>query len=192
MKDRLSDYIPLRDVPLALAHSILWFVMLWAFDYPVDDRLGIVVAGYLSLWLSRLIISNLVSFVLRRLHQYALRVVGRESLELIIEESTINVSARARAIVVVLALAIVSATLGLSFVAIPPIVDYAGLTTLGSYFTLGAWVLLGVSAVTLSVLFTLSFKGWSMIEAGLQEPQIPVIRIEQSRGLLKRFGVLAA
>ena len=190
MTYRLSEYISIRDVPLALAHSILWFVALWAVDYPIDERLGVVIAGYISLWLSRLVVSNLVSFVLKRLYQYALRVVGQESFELI-EKSVTNLSS-IRTVAVVLMLAVVSAILGLSFVVIPPIAVYVGLTSLGSYFTLGAWVLLGASSVTLFGLFALSFKGWSMIEAGLREPQVPVIQIEQSQGLLKRFGVLTA
>ena len=72
-----------------------------------------------------------------------------------------------------------------------PIIDYAGLTSLGFYFTFLSWILLAVSSLSLCGMFAMSFKGWSKIEAGLREPQMPVIQIEQSQGLLKRFGVLA-
>ena len=95
MGDRLSKYIPLRDVPLALAYSILWFVALGLFGYPTDERVGIVLIAYISLLVSRLVIANLVALVMGRLYQYALRVVGRERFKLI-EESTIMQNRGAR------------------------------------------------------------------------------------------------
>ena len=191
MGDRLSKYIPLRDVPLALAYSILWFVALGLFGYPTDERVGIVLIAYISLLVSRLVIANLVALVLGRLYQYALRVVGRERFKLI-EESTIVQSRRARVTLAVLVLNVVLIISGLTFVAMLPIIDYAGLTSLGSYFTFLSWILLAVSSLTLCGMFAMSFKGWSKIEAGLREPQMPIIQIEQSQGLLKRFGVLAS
>ena len=190
MGDRLSKYIPLRDVPLALAYSILWFVALGLFGYPTDERVGIVLIAYISLLVSRLVIANLVALVLGRLYQYALRVVGRERFKLI-EESAIMQSRLARVTLAVLVLNVVLVISGLTFVAMLPIIDYAGLTSLGSYFMLLSWILLAVSSLTLCGMFAMSFKGWSKIEAGLREPQMPIIQIEQSQGLLKRFGVLA-
>ena len=191
MGDRLSKYIPLRDVPLALAYSILWFVALGLFGYPTDERVGIVLIAYISLLVSRLVIANLVALVLGRLYQYALRVVGRERFKLI-EESAIMQSRLARVTLAVLVLNVVLVISGLTFVAMLPIIDYAGLTSLGSYFMLLSWILLAVSSLTLCGMFAMSFKGWSKIEAGLREPQMPIIQIEQSQGLLKRFGVLAS
>ena len=73
-----------------------------------------------------------------------------------------------------------------------PVIDYMGVTSLGVYFTSVSWILLAVSSLILFGMFAMSFKGWSKIEAGLREPQMPIIQIEQSQGLLKRFGVLAS
>ena len=160
MGDRLSKYIPLRDVPLALAYSILWFVALGLFGYPTDERVGIVLIAYISLLVSRLVIANLVALVLGRLYQYALRVVGRERFKLI-EESAIMQSRRARATLAVLVLNVVLVISGLTFVAMLPIIDYAGLTSLGSYFMLLSWILLAVSSLTLCGMFAMSFTGWS-------------------------------
>ena len=190
MGDRLSKYIPLRDVPLALAYSILWFVALGLFGYPTDERVGIVLIAYISLLVSRLVIANLVALVMGRLYQYALRVVGRERFKLI-EESTIMQNRGARVALTVLVLNVVLAISGLSFVAMLPVIDYMGVTSLGVYFTSVSWILLAVSSLILFGMFAMSFKGWSKIEAGLREPRMPVIQIEQSQGLLKRFGVLA-
>ena len=90
-------------------------------------------------------------------------------------------------------MAIVSVIFGLSFVVIPPMVNYMGITPLAPHFTMGAWILLGVSAIALSVLIARSFWGWSRVKAGMREPQqIPGIGIERSQSLLKRLGFTAA
>lgn len=190
---RLSKFVSFREVPLALVYSILWFVALGVFGYPEDERLGIVLIAYLTLWVSRLTVNALLTFAFKRLHIYALSIVGQEGIEAIAESGIVERSSGARAFLVVLALAVVSVMFGLSIVVIPPVVGYMGVTPLGSYFTLIAWVLLGVSAVALSTLVARSFWGWSRVKAGFREPQqVPVIGIEQSQGLLKRFGFSTA
>ena len=191
MKRILSEYIPLRHAPLALGYSTLWVIALGVFGYPTDEVLAVIVIAYLTMLVSRLVIANLVALVIGRLYQYALRVVGRERFKLI-EESAIMQSRLARVTLAVLVLNVVLVISGLTFVAMLPIIDYAGLTSLGSYFMLLSWILLAVSSLTLCGMFAMSFKGWSKIEAGLREPQMPIIQIEQSQGLLKRFGVLAS
>ena len=191
MKRILSEYIPLRHAPLALGYSTLWVIALGVFGYPTDEVLAVIVIAYISLLVSRLVIASLVALVLGRLYQYALRVVGRERFKLI-EESAIMQSRLARVTLAVLVLNVVLVISGLTFVAMLPIIDYAGLTSLGSYFMLLSWILLAVSSLTLCGMFVMSFKGWSKIKAGLREPRMPVIQIEQSQGLLKRFGVLAS
>ena len=188
MKDRLSEYVPLRDVPLTLAHSILWFVALWVVDYPIDERLGIVVIGYLALWLSRLVVSNLMSLVLERLHQHALRVVDRAGIELP-EEPTVETSGIARASLVLFVLAMALVIFGVSFAAIPPIAGYVGLTSLGFYFNLAAWVLLGLSALTLTILFAMAFIVLALVDSMSHNPQIPLHPIERSQGWIRQIAV---
>ena len=188
MKDRLSEYVPLRDVPLALAHSVLWFVALWAIDYPIDERLGIIVIGYLALWLARFVVSNLVSLVLERLHQYALRVVDRAGIEMP-DEPTVEMSGTARALLGLFALAMVLVILGVSFAAIPPIANYVGLTSLGFYFNLAAWVLLGLSALTLTILFAMVFIVLALVNSMSHNPQIPLYPIERSQGWIRQIAV---
>ena len=191
--NRITEYTSFRDVPLALAYSILWFVALGIFGYPENERLGIVIVAYLALWVSRLAVNALLGFAFKRLHMYALSVVGQEGLDAIAESGIVERSPIARASLLALVLAVLSAMLGLSLVAIPPAIAYMGATPLGSPFTLGAWILLGVSSVSLSCLLAVSFWGWSRIKAGIREPQqAPIIGIKQSQGYLKRLGFSAA
>ena len=192
--ERLSEYISFRDVRLALAYSILWFIALGVFGYPENERLGIVIVAYLALWVSRLIVNALLGFAFKRLHIYALSIVGQERLDAIAEsEPAMELDSSVRAYFVGLALAIMSTILGLSLVAIPPMVGYMGATSLGLPFTVIAWLTLGVSAVTLSYLVAVPFWGWSRIKAGMREPQqAPIIEIKQSQGYLRRFGFAAA
>ena len=192
--NRITEYTSFRDVPLALAYSILWFVALGIFGYPENERLGIVIVAYIALWVSRLAINALLGFAFKRLHMYALSIVGHEGLDAIAEsEPGMELDASVRAYFVGLALAIVSAIQGLSLVAIPPVVGYMGATPLGLPFTVIAWLLLGVSAVALSYLVAIPFWGWSRIKAGIREPQqAPIIGIKQSQGYLKRLGFSAA
>ena len=159
MKRILSEYIPLRHVPLALGYSTLWVVALGVFGYPTDEVLAVTVIAYLAMLVSRLVIANLVARVMGRLYQYALRVVGRERFKLI-EESTIVQSRRARVTLAMLVLNVVLVISGLTFVAMLPIIDYAGLTSLGFYFTFLSWILLAVSSLSLCGMFAMSFKGW--------------------------------
>lgn len=190
---RLSNSVSFREAPLALVYSILWFVALGVFGYPEDERLGVVLIAYLMLWISRLIVKALLGFAFKRLHMYALSIVGQEGLDAIAESGIVERSSSARAFLVGLALAIVSVIFGLSIVAIPPIVGYMGVMPLGSYFTLIAWILLVVSAAALSSLVARSFWGWSRVKAGFREPQqVPGIGIERSQGLLKRLGFSTA
>ena len=190
---RLSESVSFREVPLALVYSILWFVALGVFGYPEDERLGIVLIAYLTLWVSRLAVNALLGFVFERLHMYALGIVGQEGLDAIAESGIVERSSSARAFLAALALAILSVIFGLSIVAIPPVIGYMGITPLGSYFMPIAWILLGVSVIALSGLVARSFWGWSRVKAGFREPQqAPVIGMEESQGLLKRLGFSTA
>ena len=126
MKNKLPEYIPLRDVKLVLWHSVLWFLALGIFGYPGDERLGIVLIAYLALWTSRLIVTTLVRLVTERLHKVVLRAVGQERFDQFIEDSVSNPSAGFSVGLIVFVLAVAAVILGASFVAIPPVAGYFG------------------------------------------------------------------
>ena len=81
MRTKLAEYLSLRDVPLALGYSTLWFVGLWVVEYPVYDSLGIIILAYITLWASRLAFSHSLNFLAQRLN----RAVSRAADELGIE-----------------------------------------------------------------------------------------------------------
>jgi len=180
MKDIVSEYMPLRDVPLALVHSVVWFVCLGIFGYPEDERLGVVIIAYLTLLVSRLIVAKILALLGDWLRRYALKVAGDIGIELL-EDPAMDQNGLL-AVVWLSVLAAIFATLGLSFVAATPIVAYMGLTSLGFHFSLVAWIMLGLAALILSMLFAVGFIAWSVIKSVSQNP------IERSLGLLKRFA----
>ena len=78
---RSTGKIMARELLLSFVYTTIWFVILFAVSYPVDQWVGIVVIAYVSLCLSRVLIANLAVFLLTRLHEYGSQMAARMGIE---------------------------------------------------------------------------------------------------------------
>ena len=166
MRTKLAEYLSLRDVPLALGYSTLWFVGLWVVEYPVYDSLGIIILAYITLWASRLAFSHSLNFLAQRLN----RAVSRAADELGIEmpdEQTIRANMSARALIIVAALLIstIAAMLGASFALLVAAVSLMGLPSLGAGFTIAGLALLVSGLAAVGAFFILAYTRLSRLQA---------------------------
>ena len=156
MKRKIAEYISFRDVPLAIACSAIWFVVLWAVGYSTDERIGVVVIAYAALWSARLIINALALFTLGRLHSLALRKADELGVE-IPEEPSPAATTIARAAAGVFLLAMLLAIVGMSVAATVPIVPAVGLPPLAAGFGVFGWMAFGFGAFVLAAFFGVPF-----------------------------------
>ena len=156
MKRKIAEYISFRDVPLAIACSAIWFVVLWAVGYSTDERVGVVVIAYAALWSARLIINALALFTLRRLHSLALRKADELGVE-IPEEPSPAIATTARAAAGVFLFATLASIVGMSVAATVPIAAAVGLPPLAAGFGVFGWTALGIGAFVLAAFFGVPF-----------------------------------
>ena len=174
----------LRDFPLALAYCAVCGSALWISNHPVEDWVLTSLIGYVSLWLSRLIIVNLVAFALRRLRDHGLQMVERFGMD-------VEVSGRlgpiAVTLVVIVALAVVAVILGLALTAAALVIFYSGLTPLPTGFTLAGAAMLGIGAIVLLTFFALSLMLFAGAEAQLNKLGTRVSQIERSEQVVSNL-----
>lgn len=166
MKTKLTEYLPLRDVPLALGYSTLWFVGLWVAGYPVEDSLGVIVSAYITFWASRLAAAHSLNFLAQQLNRVVLRTADELGIEMP-DEQTIraNMSARALVIVAALLIATIAAMLGASFALLVAAVSLIGLPSLGAGFTIAGLALLVVGLAAVGAFFILAHARLSKLQA---------------------------
>ena len=153
-----------RDVPFALAYYAVCISALWISDYPVDDWILTTLVGYVSLWLSRLIIVNLVASGLRRLRDYGLQIVERFGMDV---EVSGRLGPLAKTLVAIVTLAVVAVMLGLALTVSALTIPYLGLTPLASEFALYGLAMLVAGVFTLMNFFGFSFILFAGAEAFL-------------------------
>ncbi len=156
MKHRVSEYVSFRDVPLAIVHSVAWFVVLWAVGYPTDERIGVALIAYIALWTSRMIINALALSALKRLHSLALRKADELGVA-IPEEPSPAIATTARAVVAVFLLAMLSAIVGMSIIAAVPIVVLVGLPPLAIGFGVVGGIAFGAGALVFAAIVGVPF-----------------------------------
>ena len=188
MKDKLSEFVPLRDTPLALVYSLLWLVALWAFQTPADERIVVCVLAYTTLWMSRLVVANLVEFLLSRLYRYTLRVADTWGIE-VPDDTYVELSPGARIVLALFVIAAVSGITGLAFSIMTPIGYVMGLSPLGGYFNIAGWVLLGLGALILTILFVVAFATFAVADSLTYDPKIPLNRIERTQVQIRQLAV---
>ena len=151
MKFRISEYSPFRDIPLALVCAAIWAVVLWAAEYPMEERAGVVAIAYVALWASRWAVNALALFTLRRLNRLALRKADELGVE-IPQEPSRAVATFARAAAGAFLLAMLLAIVGMSAAATVPIVSAVGLPPLDAGFGVFGWAAFGIgSSVLLAI-----------------------------------------
>ena len=156
MKHKISEYISFRDVPLALVCSTIWFVVLWAANYPEDERVGVAIVGYVALWASRWAVNALALFTLRRLNRLALRKADEFGVE-IPQEPSPAVATFARAAAGAFLFAMILAIVGMSAAATVPIAAAVGLPPLAAGFGVFGWTAFGVGASVLLAIVGVPF-----------------------------------
>lgn len=165
MKTRRPEYLPLRDVPLALVYSALWFVGLWVVEYPAYESVGVIILAYITLWVSRLVVYHSLDFLARRLHRATLLTADRLGVE-IPDEQTILANMGARLVLVALALLIaaVATILGASFILLVGAVSLTGLQPLGVGFSIAGLLLLCAGLGVVIVFYTRSYARLSKLQ----------------------------
>ena len=156
MKFRISEYNPFRDIPLALVCAVIWAVVLWAAEYPMDERAGVVAIAYVALWASRWAVNALALFTLRRLNRLAQRKADEFGVE-IPQEPSRAVATIARAAAGAFLFAMLLAIVGMSVVATVPIAAAVGLPPLAAGFGAFGWTALGVGASVLAAIVGVPF-----------------------------------
>lgn len=165
MKNKLKGIIPIRDAPLALVCATIWIVVLWLAAYPIEEGVGVAVLSYIALWASRLAVSSLMVFLSNRLRARALRTADKLGIELPNEVKLADINGIATAVALGLITATVAAIVGLSLIAILPIIPAVGLTPLGSVFVIVGWVAFAGGALALAAFFVSSFALYARAEA---------------------------
>lgn len=156
MRNKISELVPTRDVPLALICATVWFLVLWLVNYPADESVGVAIVAYIALWASSMIINGLALFALRRLHSLALRKADELGVA-IPEEPTPAITPAARLAVVALLLAMFLAIIGLSLIATVPIVAWVGLPPLAAGFGMVGGIAFIAGALVLAMIFGVPF-----------------------------------
>lgn len=184
MKTRLAEYLPLRDVPLALGYSTLWFVGLWVADYPVADSLGVIVFAYITFWASRLVTAHSLNFFAQRLNRAVLRMTDELGIEMPDEQTILaNMGARALSIFAALIIATIAAIIGASFALLIAVVSLMGLPSLGDGFTIAGLALLVSGLAAIGAFFILA-------HARLSKLQTSPDSVSNSK-INERFGYIA-
>ena len=166
MKTRRPEYLPLRDVPLALVYSALWFVGLWIVEYPVYESVGVIILAYITLWLSRLVVAHSLNFLAQRLHYATLQTANRLGVEIPDEQTILaNMSVRLVIVAVALVIAAITTILGASFILLFGVVSITGLPSLGLGFGIAGLLLL---CGGLSVFIVFSIRSYNKLSK-LQE-----------------------
>ena len=153
MKAKLSEYISFRDVPFALVCAMAWSVVLWIAEYPVGERIGVVVIAYVALWASRLAIVSATLFLSKHLHKLTMETAERLGVEIPEEPSSAVPTITRVLIVVFLSSAMLLSMMGLSLMVTFPVAAVVGLSPLSAGFGIAGLTMFALGAIELSLLF---------------------------------------
>ena len=144
-----------NNIILALIYGTVWWPLLWLSGHPLEEWAVTVTVLYISLWVFKEVIVNLLAFASRRLTERERRIADHESVELV-ESQPVQLSIRERLLLLVLTSMLFSTVIGASLSAGIPALAWFGLTPLIPFFNWIGWALLGIGAFGLS-LFLASF-----------------------------------
>lgn len=190
---KLINISLLRDLPLALGYYAVCIAALWISDYPVEDWIPTSIVGYVALWLSRLLIVNLVVSVLRWLRDYGSQVADRldADSERLGIDVRFNSGREVSPIVAMLAWivlsSVVAAILGLSLTVAGFAVSFLGLAPLALGFTLAGLIMLGIGLTTLIAFFALSIMVFASAEVVSNKLRERMSGIEQSEQVVSNL-----
>ena len=194
---QIVDFAPTRDIPLVIISTTVWNVVLFLGDYSAADWIGVVVLGYIAVWISRLIIVRPVGLVLRILLEYIKKVASQ--LDIDVSEEAIakrSLPNWAMAVMVVFSLAVTASIFGLAIVATSSIARYAGLAPLNPMVQkLGLYALI-LGVLTSTLYLALQFVAIAWLDSRVKrrsastQPRhrsdVPKPNIELMYGLARR------
>ena len=144
--------LPIRDFKLAIAYTTAWMFAFWVVEYPIGDWAVTAVVLYVSLWLSREVVSASILFVEKRVEEYAKRVAQKAGVELRVDSSS-EYSLRDKLLYAALFLLLYFTAIGLSLIVGSLAIRLYGLTPLPFFFNWIAWGLFIVGGIGVSMLF---------------------------------------
>ena len=127
--------------------------VLWIAEYPVGERIGVVVIAYVALWTSRLAIVSATLFLSKHLHKLTMETAERLGVEIPEEPSSAVPTITRVLIVVFLSSAMLLSMMGLSLMVTFPVAAVVGLSPLSAGFGIAGLTMFTLGAIELSLLF---------------------------------------
>ena len=174
------------EMLLAFVSASIWFVILFAVSYPVEQWLGVVAIAYVSLCVSRLAIGNVVVFMLVKLHRHGEKALARAGIE-IAEPKSDSDGGGFLAATALFLLCVTIAIFGSTLAIAGAWTSAAGLFPLSQAFVYVGWAMLAFGAITLSSFFASAYFLFRKAET-LSKLTGRVSDIEKSESLLRRVG----
>ena len=187
MIHKLSKLAPIRGLRLALIYATLWFLILWAIDYPVDQWVGVVALAYVALRASQFVIGNLTIASLKMLRKRGLQAAERAGIEIPdTAQSGYGTTLRARAVAFSLLLSVLATIFGSSFIAMMYWASAVGLYPLSPYFLFAGIALTAVGLLVLTLFFAISLMLFALTQSLSKSNDLSrrIRRIEQSEETL--------
>ena len=158
--------LPVRDFKLAIAYTTAWMFAFWVVEYPIGDWAVTAVVLYVSLWLSREVVSASILFAEERMQEYAKRVALKAGVDFL-ECSPSEYSLRDKLLLAALLLLACFTITGLSLIVGIPAISLYGLASLPSFFNWIAWGLFLIGGVGISLIFGIVMWLLSSADAGV-------------------------
>lgn len=174
------------EMLLAFVSASVWFVILFAVSYPVEQWLGVVVIAYVSLCVSRVAIANLVVLALVWLRGYGARSLARVGVERPTPTET-SEETGASPLVALFLLCATIAILGSTLTIASAWTSAAGLFPLSRAFAYAGWGMLALGTTPLAIFFAAAYSLFRRAEA-MSKLTNRVSGIEKSESLLRRVG----
>ena len=174
------------EMLLAFVSASVWFVILFAVSYPVEQWLGVVAITYVSLCVSRVAIANVVVFALAKLQRRGEKALARAGIENAEAKSDPDGGGFLAATALFL-LCVIIAIFGSTLAIAGAWTSAAGLFPLSQAFAYVGWAMLAFGAITLTSFFASAYFLFRKAEA-LSKLTGRVSDIEKSESLMRRVG----
>ena len=174
------------EMLLAFVSASVWFVILFAVSYPVEQWLGVVAIAYVSLCVSRLAVANVVVFMLVKLHRRGDKILARAGIENAEPKSDSDGGGIIAATALFL-ICVAIAIFGLTVTIAGAWTSAAGLFPLSRAFDYIGWAMLAFGVITLASFFASAYLHFRKAEA-LSKLTGRVSGIGKSESFLRRVG----
>ena len=188
MNHKLSKLAPpIRGLRFALIYATLWFLILWAIAYPIDQWVGVVALAYVALRASQFVIGSLSIASIKMLRKRGLQAAERAGIELPdAAQSVDGITPKAHAVVVLLLLSVLATIFGSSFIVMVYWASAVGLYPLSPYFLFAGIALTVAGLFILALFFAISLMLFALTQSLSKSNELSrrIRRIEQSEETL--------